>query len=114
MQPLAKQTLLQQATPAFAALSAADAAPDTAYFHKFFEVKAQREAAGVRPSRKRKKAKEEEDGPLGSDDDSLGGSDAASDEIGEPLHLNGVAVARAGCRGCNEDQVQLVGLPVSN
>ena len=86
MQPLAKQTLLQQATPAFAALSAADAAPDTAYFHKFFEVKAEREAAGVRPSRKRKKAKDDEEGPLGGDDDSLADSDAASDEIGEP-HL---------------------------
>lgn len=73
-------------TPAFAALSAADAAPDVAYFHKFFEVKAEREAAGVRSARKKKKAKgeEEEGGPLGDDDDdddSLADS-AVSEEIG--------------------------------
>ena len=84
MQPLAKPDLLDIGTPAFAALSAADAAPDTAYFHKFFEVKAAREAAGVRPAKKRKRAKEEEEEALGDEDDSLADSDAASEEIGEP------------------------------
>lgn len=79
MQPLAKQSLLELSSPAFAGLSAADLAPDTAYFHKFFEVKAQREAAGVRPKGKRKKAKEE---ALSSDEDSLADSDAASEEVG--------------------------------
>jgi hypothetical protein len=46
-------------------------------------VKAQREAAGVRPKSKRRAKKEAEVGPLASDEDSLAGSDAESDEIGE-------------------------------
>ena len=83
MQPIAKQSLTDLSTPAFAALSAADAAPDTAFFHKFFEVKAQREAAGARPKGKSKK-RDKDSGPLGSDDDSGIDSDAASEEIGEP------------------------------
>jgi hypothetical protein len=83
MQPANKSSLTELLTPAFAALSAADATPDTAYFHKFFEVKAQREAAGVRPKSKRRAKKEAEVGPLASDEDSLAGSDAESDEIGE-------------------------------
>lgn len=69
-------------TLAFKALSAADAAPDTAYFHKFFEVKAAREAAGLRSTRKKKLRDEGEDGPLGDDKDSLADSEAASEEIG--------------------------------
>lgn len=94
MQPFARQSLTELSTPAFAALSAADAAPDTAYFHKFFEVKAQREAAGVRPKGKSKKrAKDIE--VLGSDDDSSVDSDAASEEIGEFHEVQAIHVGRA-------------------
>ena len=48
-------------------------AANTAFFHKFFEVKARREAAGQRPAkRKRKAAADDEDG-LPSDAESLEG-----------------------------------------
>ena len=84
MQPLAKapEELL---TPAFAGLSAADVAPDTAYFHKFFEIKAQRQAAGLRPKGKKKKRRDDEDGPLGSDEEDSDAESGASEEIGKLL-----------------------------
>ena len=47
----------------------------------FLQVKAQREAAGVRPKSKRRAKREAEEGLLASDEDSL--SDAESEEIGE-------------------------------
>ena len=102
MQPLAKVSLAELISPAFAMLSAADVAPDTAYFHKFYEVKAKREAAGVRPKGKRKKRAAEGEGPLTEDDeDSLADSDAGSEEVGElgaACHVHCLLCASSGCR----------------
>lgn len=93
MQPIAKPSATENATAEFEQVSARSAAPDVAYFHKFYEVKSSREAAGLRPKSKRKKrgADDEDAAPLdGSDDDgSIADSEALSDEMGAYLtHFN--------------------------
>lgn len=87
MQPRTRISATEVATPAFVEATAAQEAPDTAYFHKFYQVKAERERRGLRPKAK-KKSQGVEDGPLERDDkeDSLAGSDADSDEMGENCH----------------------------
>ena len=59
---------------------------DMAFFHKFFEVKAKRQASGQRLSKKRKVSKSEQE-PASSDDDSAG-SEASSEAVGKRSACN--------------------------